>query len=175
MRLRPARPEDAAALALLGAATFLESYALVLPGRDLVAHCASAHAPTVYADWIADPTCAVWVLEVGEGMVVGYAVLTPSVLPDRRPDDLELRRIYVLAPFKGQGAGRKLMDAAVEEARERGAKRLTLGMYGGNHAALAFYTRIGFRQIGTRTFVVGEKVCDDFVLGFDLQPLALSP
>ena len=175
MHLRPARAEDAAALALVGAATFLESYALVLPGRDLVAHCAKAHAPKVYADWIADPAYAVWTLEVGEGMVVGYAVLGPSVLPNARPDDLELRRIYVLAPFKGEGAGRRLMQAAIEEARMRGAKRLTLGMYGGNHAALAFYTRMGFGQIGTRTFQVGEKVCDDLVLGLDLKPLEYAP
>ena len=175
MTIRTARPEDAPALALLGAATFLESYALVLPGRDLVAHCAKAHAPTVYADWIADPACAVWTLEVGDEMVVGYAVLTPSDLPEARPHDLELRRIYVLAPFKGGGAGRQLIETAVEEARKRGATRLTLGMYGGNHAALAFYTRMGFAKVGTRTFVVGEKVCDDLVLGLDLRPLDHAP
>ena len=175
MHLRPARAEDAAALALVGAATFLESYALVLPGRDLVLYCAQAHAPKVYADWIADPAYAVWTLEVGEGMVVGYAVLGPSILPDKRPDDLELRRIYVLAPFKGGGAGRQLMDAAIEESRKREARRLTLGMYGGNHAALAFYNRMGFKTIGTRTFQVGEKVCDDLVLGLDLRPLEHSP
>ena len=168
MHLRPARPDDAAALALVGAATFLESYALVLPGRDLVIHCAKAHTSELYEGWIAHSAYALWTLEVGDGMVVGYAVLAPSVLPENRPDDLELHRIYVLAPFKSQGAGRLLMDAVVEEARKRGAKRLTLGMYGGNYPALAFYTRMGFGQIGTRTFVVGEKLCDDLVLGLDL-------
>lgn len=165
MQIRRATLDDAEALAMVGAATFLESYALVLRGADIVTHCAKAHAPSVYAGWIAEPACAVWVVEAGNGVVVGYAVLTPPDLPGSLPDDLELRRIYVLAPFKGGGAGRRLVAAAADEARERGATRLTLGMYGGNHAALAFYTRMGFGQIGTRTFVVGDQVCDDLVLG----------
>ena len=155
-------------MALVGSATFLESYALVLRGRDLVAHCAKAHTPEHYAWWLADPEVALWVAEAGDEVVVGYAALTPPDLPEARPDDLELRRIYVLAPFKGGGTGRAFVEAVAEEAHRRGAGRLTLGMYGGNHAALAFYTRVGFRPIGTRTFTVGEQVCDDLVLGLDL-------
>ena len=153
---------------MVGAATFLETYALVLHGPDIVTHCAKAHATTLYEAWIADPACAVWVAEAGREVVVGYAVMTPPDLPGTLPRDLELRRIYVLAPFKGEGTGRALAEAAATEARARGARRLTLGMYGGNHAALAFYGRMGFATIGTRTFTVGEQVCDDLVLGLDL-------
>ena len=166
LSIRRATPDDAGALALLGAATFLETYALDLPGRDIVVHCAKVHVPEVYAGWLSDPQCAMWVAEAGEGRVaVGYAALTPSVLPEAHEDDLELRRIYLLSRFQGGGSGRALMKTAVAEARARGAARLTLGMYGENHAALAFYTRMGFSTIGTREFVVGEKVCFDYVLG----------
>ena len=154
---------------MVGAATFLESYALVLSGPDIVAHCAKAHAPTVYEGWIEDPSYAVWVATAGREAVVGYAVTTPPDLPGALPGDVELRRIYVLAPFKGGGTGRAFVEAAAAEARSRGERRLTLGMYGGNHAALAFYTRMGFRQIGTRTFQVGEQVCNDLVLALDLS------
>lgn len=168
MTIRRAVPEDAGALAMVGSATFLESYALVLNGRDIVAHCAKAHAPELYARWLADPDVALWVAEEGREVTVGYAAMTLPDLPEALPGDLELRRIYVLAPFKGSGTGRAFVEAVAEEARRRGARRLTLGMYGGNHAALAFYTRVGFRQIGVRTFTVGEQVCDDLVLGLEL-------
>ena len=170
MRVREAAPEDAGALAMVGAATFLETYALVLRGADIVAHCAKAHARAVYEAWIGDPACAVWVVEAGDAVVVGYAAMTPPDLPGSLAGDLELRRIYVLAPFKGSGAGRLLVEAVALEATARGARRLTLGMYGGNDAALAFYTRMGFVQIGVRTFRVGDQVCDDLVLGLDLTP-----
>jgi len=38
--LRPANAADAPALALVGAATFLEAFTWMLPGADIVAHCA---------------------------------------------------------------------------------------------------------------------------------------
>ncbi len=166
--IRRATADHADALALVGAATFLESYALSLPGGDIVRHCAKAHAREVYAAWLSDPACAVWVAEVGEGTVVGFAVLTPCDLPDSLPDDLELRRLYLLSRFQGLGTGRALVEAAASEAALRGARRLTLGVYGENAAALAFYARLGFERIGTRDFQVGAKLCSDYVLGLSL-------
>lgn len=166
--VRRAALEEAGALALVGAATFLESYALSLPGPDIVRHCRKAHHPEVYARWLEDPSCAMWVAVAGEETAVGFAVLTPSDLPGRLPDDLELRRIYLLSRFQGQGAGRALLETAAKEAAARGARRLTLGMYGENLPALAFYRRMGFAQTGTRDFQVGDKLCSDLVLALDL-------
>ena len=40
--------------------------------------------------------------------------------------------------------GRALLDAAVEEARRRGARRLTLRVLGANVAARRLYERSGF-------------------------------
>lgn len=168
MTIRRALPEDAGALALVGAATFLESYAQVLTREDVVAHCAEAHAPASYARWLADPETAIWVATVGEGVVVAYAVMARSDLPEARADDLELRRIYVLAPFQGGGLGRTLLEAMTKEARAREARRLTLGVYDGNPGALAFYEREGFRRIGTRTFTVGERTYGNLILALEL-------
>lgn len=164
MNLRLATPEDAQALALVGSATFLESYALNLPGHEIVRHTPKAHAPEVYGRWLRDPACAVWIVEVGEGTVVGYSVLTPCDLPEFHRDDLELRRIYLLSRFQGAGMGRRMVEAVADEARRRGARRLLLGVYGENQKALGFYERMGFRSVGTREFVVGSKVCSDYVL-----------
>ncbi|RYG26284.1 GNAT family N-acetyltransferase [bacterium] len=167
--IRRATPEDAAALALAGAATFLETYALSLPGRDLVRHCGINHAATVYEKWLNDPACAVWVVEAGEGRnVVGFGVLTSPDLPCAEEGDLELRRIYILSKFQGNGLGRELVDLAAKEAQKRGAKRLLLGVYGENEAALGFYTHIGLSRIGHRQFQVGDKTCFDYVLGKNL-------
>ena len=166
---RRAGPEDAGALALLGAATFLETYALTLNGPDIVTHCAAHHAPEVYGRWLADPDCAVWLAEAGEGRTaIGFAILTPPDLPGAEKSDLELRRIYVLTPFKGYGLGRKFIQLSADEARARGARRLLLGVYGENETALSFYARMGFEQVGTRDFVVGQKTCFDYVLGMTL-------
>jgi hypothetical protein len=43
IHIRQATPDDAAALALVGAATFLDTYAHMIPGADLLAHCTVRH------------------------------------------------------------------------------------------------------------------------------------
>ncbi len=44
MRVRPCTAADAETLALVGAATFLQTFAGVLDGAAVVAHCAAAHS-----------------------------------------------------------------------------------------------------------------------------------
>jgi ribosomal protein S18 acetylase RimI-like enzyme len=56
------------------------------------------------------------------------------------------------------------MRCARERARQRAARRLVLGVYAGNHAAIGFYQAQGFRTVGRRSFRVGETDCEDLIL-----------
>lgn len=167
-RLRRAVAEDADALALVGRATFLESYAGLLPVTDILAHTAHQHAPERYAQWLAAPDCACWVAEAQPGDApVGYVLATPTDLPMEGLDarDVEIRRIYLLHRFQGAGRGRALMAAAQEWATQRQCRRLLLGVYSRNEAALAFYARLGFERVGERRFRVGAGEYFDYILG----------
>ena len=55
------------------------------------------------------------------------------------------------------------MQAAIDSATARGAGRLLLGVYDANVRAIGFYRRMGFAEIGTRTFTVGTQRFDDLV------------
>lgn len=170
-RVRLATAADAPALSLVGSATFLETFANLHSAADILAHCQRNHAPAVYERWIADPRGAAWLLEAQPGDApVGYAVLAPAdvPVPDPRDDDLEVKRIYLLQPFQGAGWGRRLMDAAVEGARERGAKRLLLGVWTVNEDALKFYASYGFTLAGKRQFWIGATECSDHLLALAL-------
>lgn len=169
--LRRCTPGDEAALSLVGQATFLETFAGILGGADILGHCAHAHASTLYGQWLADPDYALWLVEAAPGDApVGYMVLAPSHLPlaDTGPGDLELKRIYLSSRFRAGGVGRRLLALATEHARQRQATRLLLGVYAHNHAAQAFYARAGFRKLGDRKFNVGGRDYDDNILGLDL-------
>jgi ribosomal protein S18 acetylase RimI-like enzyme len=164
--IRPCGSADAAALALVGRATFLESYAGVLPAADIFAHCEHQHDPACYAAWLADPAYRLWVAEarVG-GAPVGYVMLSPPDLPVAlQSGDVEVKRIYVLHRCHGGGVGARLMAAAAETAQAAGAGRLLLGVKRDNTLALAFYARQGFETIGVRRFRVGANEYDDLVL-----------
>ncbi|MGX6648569.1 GNAT family N-acetyltransferase [Maricaulaceae bacterium MS644] len=163
--VQPASTEDAAAIALVGAATFLESYAGVIDGAALVRHCAEKQTEAVYAAAIADPAQRLW-LALMDGAPVGYLHLTVPDLPVPTQDgDLEIKRIYVLSRLHGTGLGRKLLGMAEDYARRRGARTLLLGVYKQNHRALGFYGRMGFESVGERAFDVGGVTYQDWVLG----------
>jgi GNAT superfamily N-acetyltransferase len=168
--LRPCQPGDAAALALVGQATFLESYADDLPASDILHHCRVQHSEALYGEWLARTDYGLWLAETRRGRApVGYAVVTPPDLPVAlREGDLELKRIYLLHRFHGEGTGAALLRTAVEWARKSGAHRMLLGVYGRNEKAIGFYARQGFAQVGVRQFQVGDSLYDDLVLGLDL-------
>jgi ribosomal protein S18 acetylase RimI-like enzyme len=169
--IRLCRPGDEDALALVGQATFLETFAGVLPGTDIVMHCRRQHAPGVYRSWL-EGDARVWLAEAEPfGAPVGYLVLARASLPVENPSerDLEVKRIYLLDRFRGNGIGKRLMMEAESHARHVGAVRLLLGVYSRNDRAVAFYERFGFRRVGTRRFRVGEHDYDDFVLSMELN------
>jgi diamine N-acetyltransferase len=170
VRIRACAPADAPSLALVGQATFLETYADVLPVSDILAHCAQEHGLAYYRNRVGKPGYSFWIAESEPGDApVGYSMLSPPDLPVALgPNDVELKRIYLLHRFHGSGVGAGLMAAAVESARQAGARRLLLGVYGQNVRALAFYARQGFVEAGVRKFRVGANEYDDVVLARDL-------
>lgn len=170
MNIRSLGPDDAAALSLVGQATFLETYAMVLPAADILAHCRHEHGASRYATWLGKPGYRFWGAEIaGLGGLVGYVMLCPPDLPvETGEGDLEIKRIYLLSKFQGGGVGARLMGVASEAARAAGARRLWLGVYGENASAIGFYARQGFAQAGVRKFQVGANTYDDLVLARDL-------
>lgn len=166
LNIRPLEADDAAALALVGQATFLETYAHVLPAADILFHCEHEHGAARYAGWLGEPGYDFWGVEVaGGGPMVGYVMLCAPDLPVVTvPGDLEIKRIYLMSKFQGGGVGARLMEVAAERARARGAGHLWLGVFGENASAIGFYARQGFTQAGVRKFQVGANTYDDLVL-----------
>ena len=184
--LRRATPADSAALALTGAATFLEAFTWMLPGADIVAHALKNHTADAYTHYLADPNTRITVAVTGSavgfpdepGSIIGYVLLCIPELPtiDVVLTDIELKRIYLFSRFRSapvlDAAGapapnlrpaQALMDAAVGDARSLGASRLLLGTHATNLRAIAFYRRNGFVQAGTRVFQVGSQQCCDLI------------
>jgi diamine N-acetyltransferase len=184
--LRRATLADAPALALIGAATFLEAFTWMLPGADILAHAHKNHTADAYTHYLADPKTRITVAVTGPavgfpdepGSVVGYVLVCTPELPtiDVLSTDMELKRIYLFSRFRSApvldpaGAAipnlrpaQALMDAAVSDARALGASRLLLGTHATNLRAIAFYHRNGFTEAGTRVFQVGSQQCCDLI------------
>lgn len=161
-----ASADDADRLALIGSATFLETFAGILDGSAIIAHCQREHGEAAYRRFLGAGYQA-WLATVAPGNApIGFALLGPADLPGAAEDgsDLELKRIYVLSRFHGGGPGKALMQRAVEQAAERRAQRVLLGVYRHNERAIRFYQKNGFAQIAERRFRVGDRDYEDIVL-----------
>ena len=163
--IREAGVEDAARLSLVSNATFLETFAGMIDGEALVAHC-DKHHEAAYLATLLESGARAWLAETA-GAPVGYALLNQPELEAAREGDIELKKIYVLSRFHGSGIAKQLFDTVLQAAA--GNDRLLLGVKNDNHRAIGFYRKHGFTQIATRRFDVGGKLYDDVVLARDLD------
>jgi ribosomal protein S18 acetylase RimI-like enzyme len=103
--------------------------------------------------------------------VVGYVRLRhPSPLPAGR-HVLQINGIGVDPAYQRRGIARALIDAAIEEARDRGARRLTLRVFAPNTAARALYEAAGFEVEGVLRgeFFLDGAYVDDVLMALDLR------
>jgi GNAT superfamily N-acetyltransferase len=83
----------------------------------------------------------VWVATTADGSLAGIVALAPG----EQPDTLDLDKLFVEPRHIRAGFGRALLDHATQEARRRGATRLTILA---DPYAAPFYERRGARRIG---------------------------
>lgn len=104
------------------------------------------------------------------GRVVGYVRLGfPTELPSNAHVQ-QIRGLAVAEAARRSGVGRALVRAAVREARERGARRITLRVLGHNLAARALYASEGFVVEGVQPeeFCLDGAYVDDVLMGQSL-------
>ena len=170
--IRRAAPADAAALAELGAATFVETFGHLYTPEDLQAFLDASHGVGAYARTLADSGYALWVADDATGRVIGYAQAGPCGLPHAnvRPEDGELKRLYVRAGIQNAGTGRALMDAAMAWLLRDGPRTLWLSVWSENPGAQRFYARYGFAFAGEYAFIVGAQRDREFMYRRPAQP-----
>jgi GNAT superfamily N-acetyltransferase len=167
--VRTAAATDAPALAEVAAATFALACPPGTEQRDIDDFVASNLSGQHFDRYLADPARVLLLADV-DGKAVGYTmlVLGEPADPDvaaaitRRPT-AELSKCYVLASHHGAGIASALVERTVDEAAARGALGVWLGVNQRNARANRFYERTGFRTVGTKRFMVGAELHDDFV------------
>ena len=85
----------------------------------------------------------VTVLFVGDGPD-GFAQLRFRISLYTGALDAYLEELYVVPERRGRGLGRALLEATMQHARERGARRIDLNTSEDDVAARALYQRLGF-------------------------------
>lgn len=161
---------DLTELAAVAAVTFPLACPPSSPADDVAAFIADNLTDAHFAGYLADPDRAVFTAR-DHARILGYAMLIAGEPTD--PDVqravplrpvIELSKMYVLPQAHGSGAAGTLMNAAVQYATDRGAQGVWLGVNQENQRAQRFYRRHGYTVAGTKTFTLGGRIEQDYVL-----------
>jgi diamine N-acetyltransferase len=173
MQIRVATPADAATLSEIASATFplaCPSHTTKVAIADFIS---KNFQITNFVGYLADVNRVLFLAEEDDEdgrSAIGYAMIILSEPTD--PDVVssitlrptaELSKLYVRPGHHGGGVSVALVDAAVESARSAGRAGMWLGVNEENARANAFYEKSGFRRVGIKKFLVGERWEDDFV------------
>lgn len=174
MEIRRATVADAETLSTLAARTFTEAFGHLYPADDLHAFLSTSYTVERQRMILSHPAYAVWLLE-HDGEALGHAAAGPCGLPhpEARPDDGELKRLYLLAAHQGGGWGGRMFQQALDWLEKDGPRTLWIGVWSGNHGAQRFYARHGFIRVGDYEFPVGRVRDHEFILR--REPAASPP
>lgn len=161
---------DLAQLADLAALTFPLACPPSVTEENVAAFIADNLTQAHFARYLDDPDRLVLVARRC-GRMVGYAMLIRGV-----PDDddvqkavsvrpaVEISKMYVLPDDQGVGVSAALMGEALTRARALGANCVWLGVNQLNRRAQRFYAKHCFTVNGTRTFRLGTRIENDYVM-----------
>ena len=156
LTIRPATADDDTALLALEIGEPGTGFPSVLARRPTTFFASSSPSDTLVA--------------VQDGLVVGYVTLThPTPLPENA--HVSAIEGFTVAPtWRGRGVGRALLDAAVEEARRRGSRKVSLRVLATNEQARRVYAAAGFVVEGVLRdeFVIDGHPVDDVLMAMAL-------
>jgi len=167
VRVRPAVAADAAAVAQLGAATFVETFGHLYKPEDLQEFLRGSRSAPYYAELIGNPRIDVRLAFLeAEPSPVGYSVAGPCKLPvtGLEASAGELRELYVLAQYQQHKIGSRLLNSSLEWLVAQAYSPLYVGVYSDNAGAQRLYGRHGFQKVGEYGFPVGDHIDREFIL-----------
>lgn len=167
--IREANYADVLMLTTLSQRTFEQSYGQDMAASDLAAHLKTYLSLERIREALDEDTFLLAVIDQG---TVGFVQYGNVDIPDEylsvsaAKDDLEIRRLYVLAEFQNHGVGTRLMNAALIDSWAQVADHIYLDVWQDNYGAQRFYRRLGFQRVGERPFVLasGQPVGVDYIM-----------
>lgn len=165
LTIRRADLHDAKALAHLAESTFRAAFGAVNAAEHMAIHCRNSFGEQIQAAEISNPEMLTLLCE-DEGRLIGYAQLqwgeAPGCVSSNCPG--EIQRLYVADHWHGMGVAQALMNACIEELRQRGSDKVWLGVWERNPRALSFYKKSGFVEVGDHVFHLGGDPQRDIVM-----------
>ncbi len=162
--VRYATVNDARLLAVLGAKTFYDTFHAENTEEDMQAYIQKAYSEDTIGQLLTDNNIQYAIAFEGDEPI-GYTKLLLNATHEKLSGrNIELEKIYVLQSKIGTGAGRLLMEEAIRYSAEHQYDNLFLGVWQENKRAVDFYHKAQFEIFATRSFQLGSRLCEDYIM-----------
>lgn len=114
-----------------------------------------------------------YIFSIKDKMLIAFEDETPvgmiGVLYDyrsRRKHIASIVWLYVLKQHRGLGIGKKLLEKAIEDAKQQDMQKITLFVNSSQEKALNMYTKMGFKSNGKleKELKVGQEFLDTIIM-----------
>jgi len=163
---RLALPADAGELAAFGSESFVAAYEHALNPGNLALHVARTYSEELQRRELEAPDA--WTIVAdrdGDLVAAAYLRWAPppaDLAPERRW--AEIARFYLAKPYWRTGISTDLMVATLASIRERQGEPVWLQAWEKAGAALRFYRKWGFLEVGQAPFKLGAEEQRDLIL-----------
>ncbi|KAA1178857.1 GNAT family N-acetyltransferase [Rhizobium tropici] len=103
---------------------------------------------------------------LGDGKVVGWCDISRHGFPSHA--HAGKLGMGIIPAYRGQGVGRRLIEATLQAARDVGIERVELSVYADNGRAIALYEKVGFVREGLarKSFRIDGRYKDAIHMAF---------
>jgi ribosomal protein S18 acetylase RimI-like enzyme len=107
-----------------------------------------------------------------DGQLAGYLRLKPMTRLPENAHVLGVLGLAVAPAARRKGVAARLLAAAEDQVRARGATKLSLRVLSTNHSAIRLYERLGFEREGLLRdeFLVDGSYVDDVLMAKQVRP-----
>jgi ribosomal protein S18 acetylase RimI-like enzyme len=167
--IRKAIPEDLRDLLHVARTAFLQAFTAGNKPENVEAYLKEAFTLDQFAKELDEPASMFFVAEK-DGEIIGYTKVNqvPAQTDVHDPESLEIARLYVLEEHLGSGLGKRLLDTAIEFAKQNQKSYLWLGVWEKNARAIRFYEKNGLRIFGSHPFPFGDEIQTDFLMRMEV-------
>ncbi|MEH6521456.1 GNAT family N-acetyltransferase [Sulfitobacter sp.] len=157
MTLRRSQLSDASSIAAISIEVWIVTYLKQGVSAFFADYALSEFTKAKTQALICDPTQFILVSENRDGIDGFMRISSASKAPVDGCSEMEISTLYVQPRHHGKGIGKRLLNAALQYARDKEAKSVWLTTNAENTPAIAFYLSQGFDQVGETHFCIHEE------------------
>lgn len=156
--IRRAGLQDVQLLSMLGSKTFVESHGHSA-SEEIIQNYVNSRYKTEHFRCELEDELNIYSIIYFENEPAGYSKIIFNTPYEKGGESkvTKLELIYILKEYYDLGLGKQLLQYNDELARKLGQKGIWLNVWTENHRAINFYTKYGFRNIGSYYFKLSEQ------------------